>query len=209
VERDGPFGAVRSCPLQQRSHPSNLREDKAQGRTCPRRKRRTPTRADRRREHGQEETQKPNRSILDRPTHRAPDSWFPSPFSRRAYAAIRWRETRRSNASTGPADRAAKTPRPIVRPTARGSGHAETRTPTRQRDQTCEGTIWKTPRAPSGKRRRKRYRHTRDDRPASLPAKFTGRKPKQASRRRKGARPGHVTPTAGSGTPADQDSAGA
>jgi hypothetical protein len=50
VERDGPFGSVRSCPLQQRSHPSNLREGKAQGRTCPRRERRTPTRADRRRE---------------------------------------------------------------------------------------------------------------------------------------------------------------
>src|SRR5687768_14361751 len=114
--------------------------------------------------------------------------------------------TRRPNVSTGPADRAAKTLRPIVRSTARGSGRAETRRPSVSGIEPAKG-IWKTPRAPSGERRRKRYRHTRDDRPASLPAKFTGRKPKQASRRRKGARPGHVTPTAGSGTPADQDSA--
>ena len=128
MERDGPFGAVRSCPLQQRPHPSNLREGKAQGRTCSRRERRTPTRADRRREHGQQKTQKPNRSILDRPTHRAPDSWS-SPLSGGAQHRVHAEMTRRPNASTGPADRAAKTPRPIARSTARGSGRAETRRP--------------------------------------------------------------------------------
>lgn len=93
MERDGPFGAVRSCPLQQRPHPSNLREGKAQGRTCPRRERRTPTWADRRREHRSEKTQKPNRSILDRPTHRAPDSWS-FPFSGGACTAVAQRRKR-------------------------------------------------------------------------------------------------------------------
>jgi len=52
-----------------RSHPSHLREAKSPRQEHARRERRTPTRADRRRER---KTQKPNRLILDRPTHRAP-----------------------------------------------------------------------------------------------------------------------------------------
>ena len=206
VERDGPFGAVRSCPLQQRSHPSNLREAKAQGRTAAagkdeRRRRRSQTGATR------AQTQKPNRPILDRPTHRAPAS-LPLAFSGGACTAFR--ETKRGTVPTS-FNRAGRSHGKTTVTGAPANGTwvraCRNAAPARPRDQTCEGSNG-TPGAPSGARRRKRYRHTRDIRPASQPATFTGRKLKQASTP-KGARPGHVTRPAGSGTPADKDSAGA
>ena len=87
------------------------------------------------------------------------------------------------------------------RRTARGSEDAETRVSPVCGSKPAKGHL-KTPRAPSGNGRRKRYRHTRDKRPASQPATFTGRKTNSFATL-KGARPGHVnTALAGSGTPA-------
>jgi len=69
----------------------------------------------------------------------------------------------------------------------------------RKREQTCEG-ITETPGAPSEKRRRKRYRHTRDKRPTSRRPRSRDGNPSKL-RRQKGPDQATRLVSAGSGTP--------
>jgi len=173
VERDGPFGPVRSCPLfPQRPHPSNLREAKAQGRMAPAGKdeRRWTPIAD----------GSSDRNPEAEPTH--PRSTDPSGARFVALPIHPCRSRRGPNEEDTAPNRFNRAGRSHGKTTVTGEPTNGTwvracgnTASARMRDQTCEGTIG-TPGAPSGERRRKRHRHTRDIRPTCGSATFTGRK---------------------------------
>lgn len=129
----------------QRPHPTNLREAKVQGRTRPRRKRRTPVRG--RPQTGARETQKPNpRSSINRPVGR---SLVVAPFSHVARDVFWGETTQRSHRFTRAGQSRSEntaTDRWANGRWVRAGGDARL---ARQRDQTCEGKS-ETPRAPSG-----------------------------------------------------------
>ena len=83
------------------------------------------------------------------------------------------RRTKRPTVSTGPAGRAAKPLRRMIRQTARGFERVDNTDSPVRGIKPAKGQS-ETPGAPSGAARRKRYRHTRDDRLAFIVGQVHG-----------------------------------